>query len=197
MQLALRRGYGYAFDPRRGMRGLGDDTFGEVTSTDPVPITPVPVFVPNPTTLDVPTVTVPNPSTLTPPSGSFDWSGPPQGICPDGSAPFSDGSCVETSAPSGSAGSIAAAAQVAAALTKAIAPIMSATGVPSCPAGYSYGAAGQSVQIAPGVATVGAGKCLPVTGLATGQLISGISNGTLAIVGIGFLALMMLGGRRR
>ncbi len=54
-----------------------------------------------------------------------------------------------------------------------------------CPSGYAY----------PN------GQCAQVSGQA-GQLISGISNNTLMIVGIGFLGLMMLtgssgGGRRR
>jgi hypothetical protein len=180
VQLALRRAYGYAYGPPRplSLRGLGQS--GEVGSEGGSLPDFGTVVSEDPL---IPTVTVPN-------SGSL--------FCPDGSPVFSDGSCTETSAPSGSAGSIAAAAQVAAALSKAITPIISATGVPSCPAGYAYGAAGQSVQIAPGVATVGAGRCLPVSGIGTGQLISGVSNSTLGIAAIAFLALMMFsGGRRR
>lgn len=72
------------------------------------------------------------------------------------------------------------AAQIAAGLTAGT--VQSAPG--ACPSGYKYST----------------GVCVPsVQPPASQSLISGISNQTLAIVGIGFLFLMMLGsgGKRR
>lgn len=233
MQLALRRAYGYAYNPFRGMRGLGatcgDGTadgeaacFGVVTSNDPVP-----------------TVTVPNPGSL---------------LCPDGSPPFSDGTCTETPASTGvnpiqvtdssgvvwtcdssgrcmdpygnaqigppttnnpiqaaAAAQVAAragsgygaasaatqAAQLAAAVSNAVARAIAPTSGTICPPGYIYGTPGQSVTVAPGAATVGTGKCLPVSGgVGTGQLISGVSNTSLGLIALAVFALMMMGSKR-
>jgi hypothetical protein len=242
MQVTLRRAYGYAYGPPyrfRGLRGLGDTCddgstasggicddgslpIGIITGNDPG-IAPVPIIMPNPTTL----------------------------LCPDGSAPFSDGTCTETPSmplgatvvdssgitwhcdskgnccdptnnciqgaptPSATSASTAAqvnalakasqgvygaasaatvAAQVAAAIAKAVAPLTGTT----CPAGYVYGAPGQSVQLGPGVATVGAGKCIPMIGAAgSPSLIPGVSNTTLGIAAVVVFALFMMGGKRR
>ncbi len=215
MQIALRRGFGYAFNPLLGMRGLGDDITGLVTSTDPIPYDPSPIG----STLIVPydpspigsTLTDPNVAALqacaadpncSMPTGASPITGVPTsstGLCTDGSPQFSDGSCAETSAAPGSAGATAAAAQLAAALSRSIAPTTGIFGgaPTSCPAGYVYGAPGASVQIAPGIATVGQGKCIPST--VSAGIIPGISNTTLGIAAVVFLGLMMMssGGKRR
>jgi hypothetical protein len=213
VQLALRRGFGYAYDPFRGMRGLGDDVTGLVTGNDPIPFDPSPIG----TTLTVPydpsaigtTLTDPTVAALqacaadpncSMPSGISPVTGAPMvstGLCADGSPMFADGSCAETSAAPGSAGATAAAAQLAAALARSMAPTTGIFGgaATSCPSGYVYGAPGASVQIAPGIATVGTGKCIPSTVAAAG-IIPGVSNTTLAIAAVAFLALMMLGKLR-
>ena len=230
MELALRRAWGYAFAPslnyQPGMQGLGDDTLysdliaAGVDPTDAAAYQTTPASDTtlydqliaqgvNPTDaaayLTVAPLTSVLPTTLTP-SGTVPTVSSPVGttlsptLCSDGSAPFSDGSCTQTAAPAGSQGNIAALAQVAAALTKAVAPTVSAVGgIPTCPAGFVYGAPGASVSISPGVSTVGTGKCLPsttTTGLGA-SLIAGLSNTTLLVGVLVFAAVMMATGSKR
>lgn len=215
MELALRRSFGYAFAPplNRGIRGLGDCGDG----SDPVydltcanSVVPVePISSPIPTTLTLPTSTgsstttlsypgmpgLPSSTTGMCPDGSPPWSDGSCVTCPDGSVPWSDGSCGSTPTTPGATPLTAvasAAATLAAAVAKAVNPT---AGTTSCPAGYVYGAPGQSVTISPGVATVGTGKCLPSTATGT-PLIAGVSNTTLAIAAFAFVALMMMGKKR-
>ena len=68
----------------------------------------VPVATPNPTVLTptTPVALVPSPISTAPltltPSTTVAPLVAPGGLCPDGSTPFSDGTCAETSAPAGS-----------------------------------------------------------------------------------------------
>lgn len=200
------RPFSYRATRHLGLLGLGQDESGDIfgggiiTNNDPIPtiatvdVTGSPIEVPmvsspNPYTLEVPTVSVPNPSSI--PQVISETPLTPGNLCPDGSAPFSDGSCAETSgAPSASDTAriaAAAAAQISAALSRAVAPGAGN----SCPAGFVYGAPGQSVQLAPGVATIGAGKCLPVTSGVSGQWISGVQNSTLVMI-VGGVAIAVL-----
>ena len=211
MQLALRRAYGYAYNPLLGMRGLGDmvsdliaagvnptdaAAYASATSTDPIPL----VATPQSMYLQLVSQGVsPLDAQQYDPTGAaaagFDpslyYAAPGSTITPPTSAPS------ETTAPGSSVASAAtAAAQIASALSRALAPTPGIFGgaPTSCPTGYVYGAPGASVQIAPGVATVGAGKCLPST-VATG-IVPGVSNTTLGIAVVAVLFLFMMGKKR-
>ncbi len=92
------------------------------------------------------------------------------------------------------------AAQIAAALSKAVTPSAGNT----CPTGYVFGAVGQSIQIAPGVSTVGTGKCVPISGTPAGQWVSFATNTQIMVfAGVIIAALVVVpmlsggGGRRR
>lgn len=235
MELALRRSYGYAY----GMRGLGDTGCDDQTIPDPLTgqcgdgtyptsiptaslvtdesgnqclaslfvngecpasavagatsATVTPISTPISTTL----TTTPTTAAALCPDGSPPWSDGSCVTCSDGSVPWSDGSCGAAPATAGavSANSVAA---IAAALAKAVTPTAAkiAGGVPTCPAGYVYGAAGQSVTIAPGVSTVGTGKCLPSTAVVGASIIAGVSNTTLAIGVVVFLTFLMAMGSK-
>jgi hypothetical protein len=172
---------------------------GNCPGSAPVGTTPTPSGTVLSTTPPIALVPSPVPTTLTTTSPMVAAGG----LCPDGSTPFSDGSCAETSAPAGSQGNTAALAQVAAALAKAVNPTAPAIagGAVTCPAGYIYGAPGVSVQLSPGVATVGTGKCLPVS---SASIIPGITNAQLtsyAVLGgavlLGVLMISSLAGKKR
>ena len=164
------------------------------TTTTPIttPITPI-ALIPSPTSTTL--TQTPTTQAALCPDGSPPWSDGSCVTCPDGSVPWSDGSCGSTPA-TPNAVPVNAAAQLAAALAKALAPTPSpiAGGVPSCPAGYVYGAPGASVVLSPGVATVGTGKCLPSTA-AGSSLISGVTNAQLTsyvvLGGVTLLAIVL------
>jgi hypothetical protein len=111
-------------------------------------------------------------------------------------AGYIPGSATSPSTSTSTAGAITAASQIAAALSRALAPTPGIFGgtPTSCPAGYVYGAPGASVAIAPGVATVGTGKCLPST--VPAGIIPGVSNTTLGIAVFAVIVLMMMGKKR-
>lgn len=235
MELALRRSWGYAFSPslnyQPGMQGLGDticDDFGDCYDSS-TPDTPLPAvstsggstysqlitqgvspadayaydpagaiasgYIPPVSTVSTPVSTAPLVANC--PDGTPPWSDGSCVTCSDGSVPWSDGSCGAAPATAGavSANSVAA---IAAALAKAVAATAPkvAGGVPTCPAGYVYGAAGQSVTIAPGVSTVGTGKCLPSTAAASTSIIAGVSNTNLAIAVAIILTIAMASGSK-
>lgn len=75
----------------------------------------------------------------------------------------------------------AALAKALTAGTLLVSKLNPATGQAACSSGYQY----------PN------GSCLPVATPAAKQILAGVSNQTLAIVGIGFLLLMMMGGKHR
>ncbi len=203
MQLALRRAYGF------GGLGFCDPTtdptctsgVAESINTDPVPASD-PLLTDESGNFCLASMFVNGqcPQSVQPPIGSPVVVSSPIGsslTCPDGSPRFSDGTCTETSSTPGiTPGAVTAAAQIAAALTRALNPTSGIFGgaPTSCPTGYVYGAPGQSVTIAPGVATVGTGKCLPST-VPTG-IVPGVSNTTLGIAVVAVLFLFMMGKKR-
>lgn len=168
---------------------------GNCPGSAPVtPVTsPIPTTLPTDTgstTLSYPGMpALPSSTTGLCPDGSPPWDDGSCVTCSDGSVPWSDGSCGPAPLASGAvkltpgtaSPAAAAAAVIAAALSKAIAPTVGAGGVTSCPAGYIYGAPGASVQLSPGVSTVGTGKCLPV---ASTSIIPGITNSSLVTFGV-------------
>lgn len=205
MEVALRRSYGYAFAPPLNRWGMGD----LVSDLIAAGVNPIDAAAYNaPATLTDPTVAAlqacaadPNCSMPTGPTESLYSQLIAQGVQPIDAQAYDPAGAAAAgfTAPSSStstAGAITAAAQIATALSRAIAPTAGMFGgTTSCPAGYVYGAPGASVQIAPGVATVGTGKCLPST-VPTG-VIPGVSNTTLAyVVALAFLGLMLMGKKR-
>jgi hypothetical protein len=216
MQLALRRGFGYSFDPFRGMRGLGQDeggVFGTVTGSDPIPI-----LDPGPT-LTTPLPTEPIIPVGGPPGGSLYDQLIAQGVNPTDAAAYDPlGACavdpncsmppgvlaniIPAGTPGGQmTGGVPTPAQLAAAGTSAFTPaqiaaaikagtLIAATtatqGRPACPSGVAYPT----------------GQCMPVsTGIFGGTpLVAGVSNTTLGIAALIVFALLMMGGgggRRR
>lgn len=201
MELALRRGYGYAFDYRRGMRGLGDGeyidpetglpvTFQTVTSNDPA----VPITTDLQACAADPNCSLPpgtDPSLLyNAPGYNITGVTPGPVLTPDQlkaqqasaqawllqNVPVSPSGLTQAQQLASLALS---ASQIASGLT---AGTVQRTVASACPSGYKYAA----------------GPCVPSSGAGTGQLISGVSNSTLGIAAVGFLVLMMFsGGRRR
>jgi hypothetical protein len=217
MEVALRRSYGYAFAPPLNSWGMGDlvsdliaagvspaDAEAYAVSSSPTEgIAPIATSSPIGTTLDYTVAACaadPNCSMPTGPTGSLYSQLIAQGVLPIDAQAYDPAGAAAAgfTAPAGStstAGTITAAAQIATALSRAISPTAGMFGgTTSCPAGYVYGVPGASVQIAPGVATVGTGKCLPST-VPTG-VIPGVSNTTLGIAAVVFFALMMMGKKR-
>jgi hypothetical protein len=204
MQLALRRGYGYSFDPFRGMRGLGDDTLdpsgftdaptGIVTGSDPI-ATGDPLLTDESGNNCLASMFV---------NGQCPQSADPSILFGMGPTPNTTPGPVLTPAqlaqqqasasawllqnvpvtPSGltQAQQLATlgltAAQIASGLT---AGTVRTVPTSSCASGYQYSA----------------GPCVPGSGLLGTPLIAGVSNTTLAIGAVIFLALMMMGGKRR
>jgi hypothetical protein len=210
MQLSLRRGFGYAYDPFRGMRGLGDDTttlaidpsggyvgapIGVVTSTDPVPgstydqliaqgVTPADAYQYDPAGAIAAGV---DPSTLFPITSGVVTPGaaltPAQLAAQQGQAQAWLLQNVPPT-PSGltQAQQLASLALTAAQIASGVsAGTVQSTSTSACPSGYKYAA----------------GPCVPSPGLLGAPLIAGVSNTTLAIGAVIFLALMMMGGKRR
>ena len=178
MQLALRRAYGYAYGPPRplSLRGLGQS--GEVGSEGGS----LPDFGTVTGGDPIPT----DPSTFLPPGYNITGVTPGAELTPAQLAQQQ----AEASAwllqniPTTPPGMTTAQTLSTLALTASqIATGLTAGTVQraaTCPSGYQYAS----------------GPCVP--GAATGQLISGVSNSTLGIAAIAFLALMMFsGGRRR
>ena len=199
MQLSLRRGYGYAYDPFRGMRGLGDDTTtlaidptggyvgaptGIVTSTDPVPTTslydqliaqgvsPSDAFAYDPVGGDA--------------ANALIGMGPTPNTTPGVALTPAELAAEQTRASAWLAtipSTLSAVSKIAALTTAQIAAGVQAGALkPSstCPSGYMVAGSAQCA----GVSTSGA------------PLIAGVSNTTLAIGAVIFLALIMMSKKR-
>lgn len=214
---AGQRGGGFAgvgiIDPETGL-DMGPDIVGTVISNDPL----------------IPFDPSVNPSTLTLSEPSLYTQLVAEGVSPLDAAQYDQAGATAAGfdpsvyyaapgynqTPAGPAGpSVAArgaaatgasantAAQLAGALARAIAPN---PGTTTCPPGYVYGAPGQSVQLAPGMSTVGTGRCVPISGLpgAPGpQWVSFATNKQIITYGVVVVAALVLvnlipsGGRRR
>ncbi len=198
MQIALRRGFGYAFNPLLGMRGLGDDT----SILDPSGFT------------DAPTGIV----TSSPTEGVNYDALIAQGVTPSDACSYDPAGCDAANAligmgptPITTPGAVLTPAQLAQQQASASAWLLQ--NVPATPAGITQAQQLATLgltaaQIASGltagtVRTVptascssgyqySSGPCVP--GSVMGQLIPGLSNTTLGIVAIAFVALMMMGG---
>ncbi len=191
MQLALRRGFGYAFDPFRGMAGLGDGEYIDPETGLPVTFTAVPSSDPG---IDMS-------------SGSLYSQLIAQGVNPvDAEAYLATGQLpggstgpvtpgvaltpVELAAEQARAtswlstipGALSAASKIAALTTAQIA------------AGVQSGALKPSSTCPSGYMLAGSAQC---TGATSTGILPGVSNTTLGIVAVLFFGLMMMGGKRR
>jgi hypothetical protein len=197
MQLTLRRGFGYAFDPRRGMRGLGQsgevDTEGTALPTDILAVSssptegvlslydqligqgvsPADAYQYDPTGAIAAGV---DPSTLFPLTAGVVTPGVP--LTPaELAAEQSRASAWLATIP----GAISTASKIAALTTAQIA------------AGVQSGALKPSSTCPSGYMLAGSAQC---TGVSGAPLIPGVSNTALAFVAIAFLGLMLMGNKR-
>jgi hypothetical protein len=214
MELALRRAYGYAFGPKIrkragfGMGFLGDDTTlddtgdGTVSAQDTTNSLYAGLIAQGVDPADasayistVPTVTVPNAGSITVQSTTASDLAALQA---SGASCSSSGDCVLTPAQAASAsasGSTALAGSIAAAAA-AIAKTVSGVGTGSIQCGNGQAVAiGQSCPGAPVGSVCPTGFTLSGT-TCTASLVPGLSNSTLVLIGIAFVAFMAFSGKK-
>jgi hypothetical protein len=207
MQLALRRAYGFAYDPFRGMRGLGDDTTtlaidpsggyvgapvgGTWVSNDPIPIlTPTPTSDPL-----VPPTTAELQACLADPNCSLPPGTDPSLLVGMGPTPNTTPGPILT--PTELAAEQARASSWLATIPGALSTVskIAALTTAQIAAGVQSGALKPSSTCPSGYMVAGSAQC---AGTAAGApLIAGISNTTLAIGAVVLLALFMMGSKRR
>jgi hypothetical protein len=198
MQLTLRRGFGYAFDPGRGMRGMGDlqsdliaagvdpaDAALYAVSSSPTEgIAPSDPLITDESGVNCLASMFVNGQCPVAPGSNLPNPGFNINVTPGVALTPAELAAEQSRASAWLAtipGAISTAGKIAALTTAQIA------------AGVQSGALKPSSTCPSGYMLAGSAQC---TGVSGAPLIPGVSNTALAFVAIAFLGLMLMGGKR-